>query len=37
MVGMNQLFIAAGLQPRTMTEVATSAPAEPIVHPRRPR
>jgi hypothetical protein len=37
MVGMNRLFVAAGLAPRTMGEVARSA-AEPSPRPsRRPR
>ena len=37
MVGMRRLFIAAGLSPRTMAEVASSTPNGPTADPRRPR
>ncbi len=37
MVGMNRLFIAAGLQPRLMAEVATGTTENAVIRPRRPR
>ncbi len=37
MVGMNRLFIAAGLPPRTMSAVAASPTPEAATLPRRPR
>ena len=37
MVGMNRLFIAAGLPPRSMSAVATNPAKTAIDRPRRPR
>lgn len=37
MVGMNRLFIAAGLAPRSMAAVAARPTEPPITTPRRPR
>lgn len=37
MVGMNRLFIAAGLPPRAMAFVASDSPMQESASPRRPR
>jgi hypothetical protein len=37
MVGMSRLFVAAGLRPRSIAELATSTSAAVMTRPRRPR